>query len=195
MKAHLSFLIALMAFVCFSCQSDSVKPVPVQIKSVKFSQEGHNRPDLQCGSSMNQDLLNPSGAARGSIEVLNDDRDIYILAIMTQGWLIRSAKIFVGNSADLPRANGGGVEVEEFPYLILHSNPGSKFTYSIPTHGQPNCPEVAIQMQVDQVSFFGNVVASEILWADGAGSSSGKTFSFCIGGCGLGGTTLQNATE
>ncbi|MEM7040939.1 MAG: hypothetical protein AAF570_28505, partial [Bacteroidota bacterium] len=147
------------------------------------SLEGHHRPDAQCGPSTFTDLINSGQTAYGNLEVLNDGKNVYLLVNMNTGWLLKGLKVFAGDVANLPRGNGGNIEIEEFPYQVLHNRLMQKYTYVFPKGNLPVCSDIAVFAQVAQVDFFGNVQGNMNLWADGTQSSDGYTFNHCAGVC------------
>lgn len=186
MKNHVIALFTLIALISFSCQKEVIRPASDNNTpeiSASTGHEGHYRPAVQCGASVFTDFIDNAATGYGSIEVLNDNKNLYVLVDMNHGWLLQSAMIFADNSANLPKAYGGTIEIEEFPFQFMHTRQVSEFTYSIPLSSINTCSDITIYAQAVQLDFFGNVQNTATLWADGTSVLDGFTFQYCAGTC------------
>lgn len=192
MKRLVFLTITLLSLTFFGCQKEIIAPEGNSEPVIAQSLEGHVRPVQQCGSSSFTTFVN-AGTSYGSIEILNDAEQLYILTDMNNGWLLQSTKIFAGTTTDLPKAYGGTIELEEFPFQMLHPRRVDKFTYTLPMASLPACFGVTVWAKATQVNMFGQVTNQVNLWANGSPVLNGFSFQYCKGVCSFTGTS--NASD
>ena len=185
MKVHFFFTIALLSVLFFGCQKEVVGPDETPAAQM-FSHAGHSRPGQQCGSSAFT-TLGYDGTIYGNIEILNDVDQLYILADMNYGWMLRDIKIYVGDPMLMPKGNGGTLQVEQFPFQITNPAPVDLFTYTISTNNLGTCFGVTIWARAVQLNMFGQEIDAVDVWADGSSVMNGFSFGYCKGSCALGG--------
>jgi hypothetical protein len=143
---------------------------------------GHFRPDQQCGASAFT-TLDYGGISYGTVEILNDAEELYILTDMNNGWFLRDVKIFAGDPQDLPKANGGLIEREEFPIQVNHASRVDRFTYTMSTANLNNCFGVTIWAHAVRLNMMGHEIGSVDVWANGTSVLDGFSYQYCSGTC------------
>lgn len=187
MKLRLLFTLSLLAVLAFGCTSDAVKPKTEGASPELWvgTEDGLLRPDQPCGNALNVDLVDAGNSIMGSIEVLNDNSNIYFLVSMNHGWLLQGVKIFAGEGLNIPKGNGGVMQLEEFPFQWAHNRMTGLNTYIISKSALPSCADIVLYAQGAQVDMFGNPVVTRELWGEGSPVLNGQTFNYCIGTCGV----------
>jgi hypothetical protein len=192
MKSVFILTITLLTLFTFGCQKE-VLTTDNQDRLVMGSVEGHFRPAQQCGTSAFTNLVN-GGTSYGSLEILNDGENLYILTDMNDEWLLTNVKIFADNSVNLPKGSNGLIQMEEFPFQMVHANMVDEFTYTLPISGLPSCMGITVWAQASQVDMFGSVINQVNLWADGAAVLDGFSYQYCKGSCGSSSALPQAST-
>lgn len=191
MKRYIFLTTTLLSLFFFGCEKEVIVPQTNDAPVVNLSTEGHIRPSVQCGSSA-YTTLNNGATSYGNVEILNNAEQVYILTDMNNGWLLQSVKIFVGNSVNLPKGFGGVIELEEFPFQMIHPRMVDKYTYTLPVASLPTCFGVTIWAKAAQVNMFGQVTNQVDLWANGASVLNGFSFQYCKGTCFMGNNSPQS---
>lgn len=191
MKRFTILTITLLSLAFFGCQKEIITPESNNEPIIAQSLEGHVRPVQQCGTSAFT-TFNNGATSYGSIEILNDAEQLYILTDMNNGWLLQSIKIFAGNTLDIPKAYGGTIELEEFPFQMLHPRRVDKYTYTLPMASLPACFGVTIWAKATQVNMFGQVTNQVNLWANGSPVLNGFSFQYCKGVCSFTGPSTSS---
>jgi hypothetical protein len=173
----------LLAATLWSCSSETVAPRTASNPVVQNSIEGIQRPNNPCGVSEFVSMTDANNAAVGSIEILNTGTELFLLVDMSGNWLLQGAKIFAGNSLDLPKTNNGNIQLEEFPFQFMHSRAQDKSTFRVSLANLPACYGVTMYVQAARLNMFGQVVATSQFWADGTPVLNGKMFNFCSHVC------------
>lgn len=173
----------LLATTLWSCTSETVAPRQTAVPTIQNSIEGIHRPSHQCGTSEFVPFKDANNVTIGTIELLNTETEMFLLVDMTGSWLLQGAKIFVGNSLDLPRTNNGNIQLEEFPHQFMHNRAQDKSTFRISLATLPACNSVTIFGQAARVNMFGQTTATTQAWADGSTVLNGKMFNFCSAVC------------
>ncbi len=182
MKRYLFLTTTLLSLFFFGCEKEVITPQSNDAPELTLSTEGHIRPTVQCGSSSYTTFKNGT-TPYGSVEILNNSEQLFILTDMNNGWLLESVKIFAGNTVNLPKGFGGTIELEEFPFQMIHPRRVDKYTYTLPVASLPTCFGVTIWAKAAQVNMFGQVTNRVDLWANGAAVLNGFSFQYCKGSC------------
>lgn len=182
MKRFIFLTTTLLSLFFFGCEKEVILPQTNDAPELSLSTEGHSRPVSQCGSSAFT-TFNNGATSYGSIEILNNAEQLFILTDMNNGWLLQNVKIFVGNPINLPKGYGGVIELEEFPFQMIHTRMVDKYTYTLPIASLPTCFGVTIWAKAAQVNMFGQVTNQVDLWANGSSVLNGFSFQYCKGTC------------
>jgi hypothetical protein len=184
MKMFKSILaLPILATALWSCSSETVAPRQTTTPTVQNSIEGIQRPSQACGTSQFVALKDANNVTIGTVEILNTQSELFLLVDMTGNWLLQGAKIFAGNSLDLPRTNNGNIQLEEFPHQFMHGRAQDKSTFRISLANLPNCNAVTFFGQAAKLNMFGQVIATTQAWGDGTTVLNGKMFNFCSAVC------------
>lgn len=174
----------LIALIAFGCQKEIITPDNNQGPELwAGSQDGLFRPDQQCGSSQISDIVDENAVSFGSLEILNDEDNIYLLATMNHGWLLQGVKVYAGNSVNIPKGNGGAMQLEEFPFQWAHSRLTGASTYVISKNGLAGCTDFVFFAQAVQTDMWSNITQSRELWGDGNSVLNGFSANYCQGSC------------
>lgn len=186
MKIRFTLILAFIALLAFGCTKEEILPETNPVS--QGSMEGVVRPTQQCGTSAFTTLK--SGAADfGSVEILNDDEQVFIITSMNQDWFLSDVKIYVGDPNAMPRGNGGVIQLEEFPLQYNHPNRVSEYTYTVNTAAMGACVGVTMWAHAVQLDMMGTEIGSIDLWANGTQTLNGYSFQYCKGVCNV--TTMQ----
>jgi hypothetical protein len=191
MKTRFIFTLSILALLAFSCQKECIRPesnTPTEMKCV----EGIFRPAQQCGASAFT-TLKSAGADYGSVEILNDAEQVYIITQMNADWFLADVKIFVGDANNIPRGNGGVIQLEEFPLQINHPGRVAEYTYTMNTANMGACVGVTVWARAVQMNMLGDEIASVDLWADGSQTLNGYSYQYCKGVCNI--ATMQTVSS
>ena len=180
---QLILALPLLAASLWSCTSETVAPRQASTPMVQHSIEGIHRPSHQCGASEFVSIKDQNNATIGSLEILNTETEMFLLVDMSSNWLLQGAKIFAGNSLDLPRTNNGNIQLEEFPHQYMHGRAQDKSTFRVALANLPTCNGVTVFVQAARLNMFGQVIATTQAWADGLQVLNGKMFNFCSAVC------------
>jgi hypothetical protein len=181
MKAHFFFTLTLLSIFAFGCQKEMITPeagMPTSMKAI----EGHYRPAQQCGASAFT-TFNNGATSYGSLEILNDAENLYLLTDMNNGWFLADVKIFAGDPMNLPKGSNGQIQTEEFGLQISHTPRVDRNTYSISTDGMGSCLGVTVWAHVVRLNMMGHQIGSVNVWANGSSVLNGFSYQYCQGVC------------
>ena len=186
MKFKAFSTLILLAALAFGCQKEVIRPEGQAGPELwSGSQDGIFRPDQQCGSSQFSDLVDGSATTYGTLEILNDEDNVYFLAEMNHGWMIQGVKVYAGDVLNLPKGNGGVMLLEEFPFQWVSSHLTGASTYTIAKNGLASCTDIVFYVQAVQTDMWGNPMNSMEVWGNGSGVLNGFSSSYCLGACGV----------
>ena len=74
----------------------------------------------------------------GTIQVGNDDTNLYVTYSTTSGYMITEAHLYVGTLEALPVTNSGNAVPGHFPYNVTFTSGVTTYTITIPLASLPN---------------------------------------------------------
>lgn len=176
------FLACCIAVVAFGCEKEMVQPEAqgntLQGGSFPFLQ----RPPVQCGPSMVHSMMD-GATDLGSVEILNNSSDLYLIFNMNQFKFIEEVKVFNGDAAYLPMDGDGNIQMEQFGFQQSLTSPMNDYTLTFPLSGMPTCTDLVIWARVSTRNMWGQVTATNYAWMTGTPISNGFKVNFCITSC------------
>lgn len=105
----------------------------------------------------------------GSLEVTNDDENLYITYNFNEGWFANVTHLYVGALENLPTNNANIPIPGQFPYSTDHDPAVQTYTYTIPLSDidAVDCPIIAAHSEVVLIDDNGDVVQTETGWSYG----------------------------
>lgn len=103
----------------------------------------------------------------GSLDVTNDDQNLYITFNFTGDWYTQQTHLYVGPASGLPTNNANTPVPGQFPYATTHNPITQSYTYTIPLSSLDDCYVIAAHSEMVQLDGSGNVIATETGWSDG----------------------------
>ena len=174
----------LVAILAFSCEKEVITPADQNTPRIELSEhEQLKRPDAQCGSSQFEDLRNHADQLVGSVEILNDETQLYILIDMEFGQHLDHVKAFLGSAAGIEVYGDGDLNMEEFQFQNL-MNGAHRYTIQLPLGSLSGSQDLVLFTQVSQRDFFGNVTSTSDAYLDGLTIGNGEYVKYSIGTCG-----------
>lgn len=140
---------------------------------------GNQVPENMTQTPMVMDLKDLSDNVVGTLDVFNDANYVYLRQSFAHGWQLKSCKVFVGNHSDVPKVNGGMMDLEEFPLQMAMGTPEMVSTISLNRSNLTSCYDVCIWFHAVQLNFFGQEVAQIDGWASGNPILNGFYFNHC----------------
>jgi hypothetical protein len=183
MKKFIKFLPLLaLTLIAFSCSTkESVSEVKNDSATPAFAGgTGINRPASQCGPSEITSFVDATGTSFGSVEILNDQEEIYFLISLDGDLVLSDLSIFYGNPADLPLVSAGtAINAEGFDYKITDAENSSFYTMTIHATGS-GCKALSAKATIQHMDFLGNVWGAETVWLDGTDMLDGRITNYCL---------------
>lgn len=140
---------------------------------------GHFRPDSQNGFSRFGEMTDGTGTM-GTVEILNDANDIYILMDMNPNLFLETVFVYFGTSNGIPTNSAGDILTEDFQFQAAIEGGAPKYTVTYPTSGLPICNDIVLMATATERNVFGNVIATHHFWLDGTAIYNGYFFKYCI---------------
>lgn len=183
-SAKLAATLILLLVLAVGCSPDNVSPKEKQDAPslLSTSYNGHHRPDTQCGPSVSHNIVDENRAVIGSVEMLNDNRNVYMLFTLNHGWLLSDLKMYTGDANSIPKGNNG-LAMEEFPAHYVLDQISTNSTFKVPLSTINSCTDFAVYARAKQLNFFGNEVAQTSAWVEGTPVLDGQYFNFCSATC------------
>lgn len=178
MKMRWILTIALLSLFAMGCEKEIITPeagAPEQMFTV-----GHSRPSLQCGLAAHANFTDNLG----TIEILNDSAEVFILTDMAFGWQMQEIKVFAGETRDIPLRPNGELDVDNFPYYSENTSLTDLNTLHIPTNRVPATASFAIWGIAVRTNLFGVVLETREVWVDATPYQNGYFFDYALGSCG-----------
>jgi len=176
---RLTLTMALIATVLFGCDSTVVeKQSQSPILQAKI-EEGDHFPQSEVLAPVVSDLKDLSDNVVGTLDITNDANYTYLRTSFSHGWQLKTIKIFLGDHSDLPKLNGGMMDLEEFPLKFALAQPQMVNTISVNRGSLGNCFDVCIWFHAVQLNFFGQEVAQIDGWAHGTSVLNGFYKNYC----------------
>lgn len=122
----------------------------------------------------------------GVISISNDQTNIYLSYITTDGWQIQKTHVYVGACEGVPSSLVGNPQIGLFPYQSNHIPRVTAYTYTIPLSGLADCYCIAAHAEVVRVDANGNIVQTETGWGQGnpfGGNSWAMVINYCTQIC------------
>ena len=117
----------------------------------------------------------------GSVEILNNSSDLYVIFDLNQYRFLEEVKIFAGDGGTIPMDSDGNVDTESFSNKILLSNAANDYTLVLPLSSMPTCSDIVIWARVSNI--WGQVTATNYTWVSGAAIANAFKMSFCATAC------------
>ena len=179
----------LLAIMAFSCGSDNVDPAAAP-GTISGSYQQVARPAQQCGPSLFS-RLKDGNTDLGSIEVLNSSENIYLIFDLNQYKYLDELKVFKGDIGTLPLDSDGNIDVENFGFQSLLSQPLNEYTMISGLSSTPSCTDFVIWARITTRGIFGNVTATNYAWVTGTPIANGFAFNYCSPACITANTAAQ----
>ena len=173
----------LLGLSLTGCEKELIEPTTTDtISPALRSGIGHFRPDQQCGTSRFGELVSGS-TVMGTVEILNDANDFYILMDMNPNIFLETVFVYFGTSSGIPTNSAGDILTEDFQFQAAIENGAAKYTVVHPVSGLPVCNDIVLAAVATERNVFGNVVATHNLWLDGTAIHNGYFFKYCVQTC------------
>lgn len=117
-------------------------------------------------ATVSYDLYGGQTILVGSIDVTNDDNNVYITYNTTGGWTLAETHLYVGDLAGLP-TNGANTPIPgQFPNAGTHSG-ATSYTYTIPLANLNDCFIIAAHASVEFGNSTSGTTQQETAWSIG----------------------------
>ncbi len=179
----LTVLVLLCAVFFVGCEKELAEissestPTPLLASGV-----GSHAPDSHCGSTQSANLLHES-TSEGSVQILNNSSDLYMVLDMNHGFFIDAVYAFYGESSNAPVDSEGNLSLEEFSFIASVGEGASSFTIQVPLSEISSCNDLMVAASVSQRNVFGQVTTSHMVWMDGTDFMNGFYLSSCVQSC------------
>lgn len=140
---------------------------------------GPERPANPCGSPDYFPLINPQLQNRGTLEIVNDLKTLYLVHHLNHGYVLTGGQIFIGKETEIPIDSRGLLDYERFEHQVKLLQPENAYTEKILLDGYGNCFHIIARLEISQLDLFGNPVQDEIIWINGRSVSNGYSVSHC----------------
>lgn len=128
------------------------------------------------------ELTDGSGSF-GTVEILNDASEIYMLLDMNPNYFIDAIYVYYGTNAGIPTNSVGEMLTEDFQFQAAVNGGAARYTVTYPTASLPACTDLVAVVMVSEKNLFGNTIANHALWLDGTAIYNGYSFKYCIDPC------------
>ncbi|HHG85941.1 MAG TPA: hypothetical protein ENJ82_14435 [Bacteroidetes bacterium] len=180
---HLLPLLILLTLF-FGCEKEIISPQSINGPTLSASGlESLVRPDVQCGTSRFSVLKSSNGDLYGSVEVLNDADNVYLLIEMEPNKFLDATQAFFGTSSAIPTDGNGSILMEDFQFQSIIARGAARYTIIMPLSSMPNCPDIVLWGQASQKNMFGQTVSNREVWLTGIPIYNGSFFKYCAGAC------------
>lgn len=164
------------------CEKESVAPITDDYALSLQAKAGEIYPDQQCGSSRTGVLSDDSGNNCGTVEILNDEVNIYLVINMQQGYFLESLFANFGTTADIP-VDDNEMVMEDFMYQEYISGGKTTYTVIFPTAALPVCNDVVLHANVSQRNIFGQTMGTHKTWLGANSIYDGYFYKYCLAQC------------
>jgi hypothetical protein len=162
------FAALLLFFVsCKKQTNDEQNNVTNSLESSNKAMVTEESNNIVCGQARIVKLLAGQSTQVGIISISNDQTNIYIKYITTNGWQIQKTHLYVGAEEKIPTFLTGNIQVGSFTYQTEHSPRVTSFTYSIPLDELNECYSIAAHAEVVRIDENNAVLETETGWGQG----------------------------
>jgi hypothetical protein len=175
------FFAACIAVLTFGCEKEMIRPegnAAPEATCFPYAQ----RPPVQCGSSVFA-TMNDGASSLGTVEILNNSSDLYLIFNLNMGRYLEEVKIYNGDVNNMPLDADGNVQMEQFGFQQLLSSPANDYTLTFPLSGMSSCTDIMIWARISTRNLFGQVIATDYAWMSGTPASNGFSTNFCVTSC------------
>ena len=176
------FFALCLSVVVFSCEKECIHPEGSDLGLQESAFPFVSRPPVQCGPSSFASLKD-GAATLGSVEILNNSSDLYVIFDLNQYRFLEEVKIFAADGGTIPMDSDGNVDTESFSNKILLSNAANDYTLVLPLSSMPTCSDIVIWARVSTRNIWGQVTATNYTWMSGAAIANAFKMSFCATAC------------
>ena len=176
------FFAVCLSALAFSCEKECIRPEGNELGMQESSFPFVSRPPVQCGTSTLSSLKD-GAATLGSIEILNNSSDLYLIFDMNQFKFLEEVKVFAGEASTLPMDSDGNVNIEGFATQILLSAATNDYTLVLPLSSMPTCADIVIWARVSTRNMFGQVTGTNYTWMSGAAVANAFKVNYCATAC------------
>jgi hypothetical protein len=183
------FFVICLAALTFGCQKEVITPendANIQGSSFHFIQ----RPPVQCGPSVFASMKDGS-TNLGSVEILNNSTDLYLIFNMNQFKFVEEVKVFTGDINNVPTDFDGNMQIENFGFQQILTSPANDYTLLMPLSGLSSCSDIVVWARVTTRNMWGQVTATNYTWMSGTPVANGYMTGFCATACITGNSTAQ----
>lgn len=178
------FVLMIIFTFAFGCEKEIITPEQTHSPTIAFSGvEDLIRPDVQCGTSRFSDLKTDTGTPFGTVEILNDADNLYMLIDMEQGKFLNATQVFFGTSSAIPTDGNGNMLMEDFQVQTIVARGASRYTIIVPKSSMPNCPDIVMWAQASEKNMFGQTTNTSEVWMTGIPIYDGSFYKYCMGAC------------
>jgi hypothetical protein len=182
MKSLKHLLLGLtLATIAFGCGVDNVDPA-ASPQTISGSYQQVARPAQQCGPAMFS-RLKDGITDLGSLEIINSSSNIYLIFDLNQNKYLDELKVFKGDISSLPLDSDGQVDLENFGFQSILSQPLNEYTMMSGLSTTPSCTDFVIWARITTRGIFGNITATNYAWASGSPVANGYSFNYCAPAC------------
>ncbi|MEY3444283.1 MAG: hypothetical protein RLZZ519_2564 [Bacteroidota bacterium] len=176
------FFALCISVVAFSCEKECIRPEGSDLGLQESAFPFVSRPSVQCGPSSFASLKD-GASTLGSVEVLNNSTDLYVIFDLNQFKYLEEVKIFAGDGGTLPLDSDGNVDTESFNNKLLLSSPANDYTLVLPLSSMPTCSDIVIWARVTTRNIWGQVTGTNYTWMSGNAVANAFKMSYCATSC------------
>jgi hypothetical protein len=179
----LSALSTLLVLGSCKKQDDSIKPSN-QKKSIS-STSNVVMPYDSCETII-ENFYAGQNILVGSINVTNDDVNLYVTFNTEGAWQMSKTHLYVGTLKGMPVNQSGNPQIGKFPYSTTFDPMVISYTFTIPLVELPadDCLVVAAHAEVNKIGTDGQTLETQTAWGDGIqiknGGSWASYFYYCV---------------
>ncbi len=144
-------------------------------------------PSSPCGSIESVVLWSGQTINAGSVNVSNDNSNLYVTYSTTGNWRLRKVHLYVGSCNAIPVNNAGNPTIGLFPFSQQFSPLTTSYTFTIPLSSiTENCFCIAAHAELVKIGSNGSIVQQETGWGGNSligGKSWARKFKYCIQDC------------
>lgn len=181
-----TFLMILL--FSFGCEKEIITP-EYQHPTAQLS--GYNqivRPSTQCAPSEFASLRDGS-TNFGSVEILNQGDELYLLFSLNNYKFLDEVRVFVGDKSQVPLNPDGNIETELFHFKEVIAGGTNRYTMILKLDVVPACLDIFVSAKVSTRNMFGQVTATNNTWMHGNAFLDGYTAQYCVVNCFSSGST------
>ncbi len=184
-------ILLLLAIVAFGCQKEMIQPE----SDAPAAQYGGNpslqRPLAQCGASVFA-AMKAGPVSLGTVEMLNDASQLYMIFDMNNFKFIEQIKIYVGDLGQMPVDGAGNILVEAFPVQYQMGIPANEYTFTLANEDISTCNDIIVWARVSTRNIFGQVTSTVDTWMSGNAIANGFETPFCLTTCTAGAQNVNS---